>query len=279
MEVNPEVIRANRAVHSAMSAVYESVEPHFRPENKAAVRQKLEALAAKSPSRSRMLDLGCGTGFLISLAQDLFERIDGVDATPEMLAQVRTDFKNVTTHLALVEELPFNDGDFDLVTAYSFLDHLYDYRVMLREAARVMKPGAQLYFDLVPNRHFWDMVSAVAVEPGRPFHQVIEREIDELLNHEQKLEQQFGIKPEDWRLAEPVKANDKGFKPEQILEDLREVGIKAEVKYEWYLGQALVMHGQSFEAADIVNGHLARLLPASRSFFKYLVVYGTKVES
>jgi ubiquinone/menaquinone biosynthesis C-methylase UbiE len=279
MAVNPEVIRANRVVHSAMSAVYESVEPHFRPENKAVVRQKLEALAGKTPSRSRMLDLGCGTGFLIDLAHDLFEKVDGVDATPEMLAQVRNDFKNVTTHLGLVEELPFSDGEFDLVTAYSFLDHLYDYRVMLSEAARVMKPGAQLYFDLVPNRHFWDMVSSVAVEPGRPFHQVVEREINELLNHEQKLEQQFGIKPEDWRLAEPVKANHKGFKPDEILEDLKAVGIKAEVKYEWYLGQALVMHSQSFEAADIVKDHLVRLLPASRALFKYLVVYGTKVES
>jgi ubiquinone/menaquinone biosynthesis C-methylase UbiE len=274
--VNPIVVEANQRVHSQLASQYNETEPHFRPENQAKVRRRLEAIAAAAPSQSRMLDLGCGTGFLLNLAHDLFESIDGVDATRAMLDRVDLSPGNITLHQGVVEALPFDDGTFDLVTAYSFLDHLADHVPVLHEASRVLKPGGRLYVDLIPNRSFWNAVYSAADAPRRPFDAIVEREINELVNHEQKLEEQFGIDPVDWQNAEPAKSGGKGFDAEALRAETESAGFDADIRFEWYLGQAVVMHGTSPEAAELVDDHLRRLLPTSAHLYKYLVLTGTK---
>ena len=263
-------------MHSQLANQYNETEPHFRPENQDKVRRRLQEIAASAPSQGRMLDLGCGTGFLLNLAHDLFDSIDGVDATQAMLDRVDLSPGNITLHQGVVEDLPFADDTFDVVTAYSFLDHLADHNPVLHEAARVLKPGGRLYVDLIPNRSFWNSVYAAAESPGRPFDAIVEREIDELVNHEQKLQEQFGIDPVDWQFAEPAKSEGKGFDAETLRAQTEAAGFDAEIRFEWYLGQAVVMHGTSVEASETVDDHLRRLLPMSAHLYKYIVLTGTK---
>jgi ubiquinone/menaquinone biosynthesis C-methylase UbiE len=270
------VVEANRRVHSQLASQYNETEPHFRPENQAKVRRRLEALAAGSPSSGRMLDLGCGTGFLLNLAHDLFTSIDGIDATRAMLDRVDLSPGNITLHEGVVEDLPFEDNTFDAVTAYSFLDHLADHVPVLVEANRVLKPGGRLYVDLIPNRGFWNSVYAASDAPRRPFDAIVEREINELVNHEKKLQDQFGIDPVDWQNTEPAKSGGKGFDAETLRGETAAAGFEAVVEFEWYLGQAVIMHGTSMEAAALVDDHLHKLLPVSAHLFKYLVLTGTK---
>lgn len=263
-------------MHSQLADVYNETEPHFRPENQAKVRRQLEKMAATAPSTARMLDLGCGTGFLINLAHDLFGQIDGVDATQQMLDRVDLSPGNITLHQGVVETLPFDDNTFDAATAYSFIDHLADHTAMLREASRVLKPGGRLYIDLIPNRSFWSSIYNAADAPGRPFDEIVEREINELVNHEQKLQEQFGIDPVDWQFAEPAKSEGKGFDAAALCADAEQAGFIAEIDFEWFLGQAVVMHGTSMEAATMIDDHLHRLLPTTEHLFKYLVLTGAK---
>jgi ubiquinone/menaquinone biosynthesis C-methylase UbiE len=268
-----EVVAANVRVHTRLAEVYDTEEPHFRPENRAKVRQRLESLAA-STERSRMLDVGCGTGFMLSLAADLFERIDGIDATPAMLAKVDLSPGNITVQQAYAETVPFEDATFDLVSAYSFLDHLEDHRPMLREACRVLRPGGRLYIDLIPNRQFWASIEQARSRALQDvLDPIVEREINEIVHHEEKLFEQFGIEPADWRNAEPAKSDGHGFDPVALAQDARDAGFsEVDVRHEWFLGQAAVMHGQSFELASSVDDHLRRLLPASEGLYKYLVL-------
>jgi len=271
------VVAANARVHSALVDRYEESEPHFRPENVAKVRRRIEQLAADSPSTRRLLDLGCGTGFVIGLAKDQFTEVHGVDVTPAMLERVDRSSGNIVLHEGIVEELPYADAYFDAVTAYSFLDHLTDHVVALREAARVLRPGGRIYIDLVPNRDFWSSIYAAATAAGRPFGAIVEREIDELVNHERKLEENFGISPADWRLAEPAKSGERGFAPEELLRDLRSVGFDPIIEHEWFLGQARVHHDNSPELAQQMDSHLRALLPVTRGLYKYLVITGARI--
>ncbi|MGD9996117.1 MAG: class I SAM-dependent methyltransferase [Ilumatobacteraceae bacterium] len=273
---NPIVVEANQRVHSQLAGQYNETEPHFRPENQAKVRRRLEELAEAAPSRARMLDLGCGTGFLLNLSHDLFDSIDGVDATQAMLDRVDLSPGNITLHLGVVEHLPFADGTFDVVTAYSFLDHLADHVPVLHEANRVLKPGGKLYVDLIPNREFWNSIYAAADSDQRPLDAIVEREINELVNHEQKLQDQFGIDPIDWQNAEPAKSGGKGFDANELRAQTTGAGFDANIRFEWFLGQAVVMHGISMEASQLVDDHLRRLLPTSANLYKYLVLTGTK---
>jgi len=273
---DPSVVTANQKVHSKLAEQYNEIEPHFRPENQSKVRRRLETLAIEAPARDRMLDLGCGTGFLLNLSHDLFGQVDGIDATQAMLDRVDLSPGNIKIQQGVVEDLPFDDQTFDAVTAYSFIDHLADHMVMLAEASRVLKPGGKLYVDLIPNRSFWTTVYDVANLDNRPFDAIVEREINELVNHEQKLQTQFGIDPADWQLTEPAKSEGHGFDAKTLAAETESLGFMSRIEYEWYLGQAVAMHGKSMDVAEHIDEHLHRLLPASAPLFKYLVLTGTK---
>ncbi len=62
------VIRANQELHTVLAGSYDANEPHFRPENIAHVEGRLKELFADT-SAKRMVDLGCGTGFVINIAK------------------------------------------------------------------------------------------------------------------------------------------------------------------------------------------------------------------
>ena len=99
-----DVREANILVHSKMAAEYNEREPHFRPENRAVARTRLQALRAEFGGR--LLDIGCGTGFVIDLAADVFDEVRGVDLTPAMLARVQRR-PNVQVYTADAAQLPF----------------------------------------------------------------------------------------------------------------------------------------------------------------------------
>ena len=82
-----KVIDANIALHSKMSDDYSTCEPHFRPENIASVEDKLKPIFAQTNAK-KMLDLGCGTGFVINIAKKYVNEIHGVDVTQAMMDKV-----------------------------------------------------------------------------------------------------------------------------------------------------------------------------------------------
>lgn len=267
-------VAANRELHSLLADRYDDVEPHFRPENRAKVRDRVAELSVDS-GRGRLLDIGCGTGFMISLVGDLFDAVDGVDATPAMLARIRSDHPALRLHEGLAESLPFPDGTFDLVTAYSFLDHLADPSLAMAEALRVLRPGGILYADLLPNRAFWHGIHAVATEtrPGDTLDPIVTREVGELVRHADAIQSSYGTTVEagTWAQAEPVKADAQGFDARETRDMLTRVGFAdVRVEHEWFLGEAQVIHGDDPSLARPIADHLRRLLPASSDLFKYL---------
>jgi ubiquinone/menaquinone biosynthesis C-methylase UbiE len=265
-----EVVRANIDVHTCMAESYDRVEPHFRAENQAKVRRQLEVLRARCGG-GRMLDLGCGTGFLIRLAHDLFDEVHGLDVTPAMLARVDTSPGNVVLHTAPAEQVPFRAETFDLVTAYSFLHHLEDYPRVLREAHRVLRPGGLLYADLEPNRLFWDRMAALAAAPDHELAPWVVQARDSVLATDARVEREYGIPRDTFRRAEYTKAVLGGLDPRHLPRQSRDLGFAAcDVRLEWYLGQAQVMHGRSFADAERVDEYLRAIAPLSDDLFKYI---------
>lgn len=268
--MDPKIVDANILVHTAMAATYDANEPHFKPENKAVVRKHLEHLRAKTGPR--LLDVGCGTGFVIGLATDLFAEIHGVDVTQAMLDRVDRSFSNVTLHRSMAEKTPFPDNYFDAASAYSFIHHLTDYSEVLREVHRVLRAGGAFYVDLDPNRLFWKAI-ADAQRPGGVDNpsDIVVREIDSVLHTDDRVESEFGIPAQTFNLAENYKDLQGGIDGEEFRASALAAGFSTcDVGYYWYLGQGAMIHGVSPSTAAVVESYLMRALPVSAALFKYV---------
>lgn len=91
----------------------------------------------------KLLDIGCGTGYLIDMLASAHEaQYTGIDLSPNMV-KVATDkkIKNAIFTEGVSDNLPFADNSFDVVTCSQSFHHYPDTDKALKEALRVLKPG------------------------------------------------------------------------------------------------------------------------------------------
>jgi ubiquinone/menaquinone biosynthesis C-methylase UbiE len=86
----------------------------------------------------KMLEIGCGEGFLLS-AMSVPEKT-AVDISAEALRKARMK-TSATLGVALAERLPFADGAFDLAVSAGVMEHFIDAREATREVWRVLRSG------------------------------------------------------------------------------------------------------------------------------------------
>jgi ubiquinone/menaquinone biosynthesis C-methylase UbiE len=107
----------------------------------------------------RILDLACGTGELerrVARAQSDAE-IVGVDLAGSMVARARTkvgERPNIRIEVADVHNLPFSSDSFDAVVCANTFHYFTRPEIVLREAARVLRPGGR-FVVLDWCRDFW----------------------------------------------------------------------------------------------------------------------------
>src|SRR6267154_792025 len=97
------------------------------------------------------LDIGCGTGRYTRLLRALLpdgSLLAAADVSAAMLAQLRAASRGhavgVVPLLAAAEQLPLRTASLDLVTAFNCVHH-FDLGRFLTAAARVLRPGGQLF--------------------------------------------------------------------------------------------------------------------------------------
>jgi len=115
-------------------------------------REKLLDLAGIAPGEI-VLDAGCGPGTMAIAARRRVGptgEVYGIDASPEMVERARAKASraglDISFQRALLEELPFPDSKFDLVTTSLVLHH-FPADVLprcLAEIRRVLKPDGRL---------------------------------------------------------------------------------------------------------------------------------------
>jgi demethylmenaquinone methyltransferase/2-methoxy-6-polyprenyl-1,4-benzoquinol methylase len=122
-------------------------------------------------ARATVLDVATGTG---AVARELLARkgctVVGVDQSPEMLAEARRRLPaGVTLIHGSAEQLPFPDNAFDALTFTYLLRYVDDPGAVLRELARVVRPGGTIAgLEFAIPRGVWRPLWELYVRVGLP---------------------------------------------------------------------------------------------------------------
>ncbi|MDO6684716.1 MULTISPECIES: class I SAM-dependent methyltransferase [unclassified Agarivorans] len=273
METNNKTLESNRKVHSLLlkNGDYQN-SPHFRQENQDKVKRTIISLMEKAIGNKKLIDFGCGTGFIINLTKNLFDEVHGVDITQEMMDEIDTTSGNITLTNSIAEHTPYPNDEFHFATAYSFMDHLSSYETFLKEVFRVLCKGGVFYSDLNPNRSFINALEHTESSTQQN-NKIITREIQAGLHNGAYYQDKYGIDPETMAAAEPIKSFQKGFSEEEIRQTARKIGFsECYIEYEWYVDQGSIIHDHSPTLADEIDQYLKSILPLSSSLYKYLKI-------
>lgn len=257
-----KILEANIEYHSKLVGDYRE-QPYINPRNIARVREIIKKLA-KETGGGRLLDLGCGTGFIIDIARKYFREVVGLDITPAMLEKV-SKAKNVKVVLAQSAKIPFKNNYFDVCTSYSFLHHLHEPKSTIKEIFRVLKRDGVFYNDQDPNYYYYRQLENLEA----PMSPILVPEMTSAKNLYKTYKDQYQISKETLDLAEYQRKIKKGLKEEELIKLMKNSGFRdIKVFYQWYVGQG-VIEKKSLREAERVDGFLQDLLPISRNLYKY----------
>ena len=106
-------------------------------------------------ANNSILDIGCGTGGMISILKDFGHTI-GIEVNPEAAEFARgRGYDSVIVHDA--KTLPFADQSFDIVTAFDIIEHIEDDRQFVNEIIRVLKPGGKFFLSTAAFNFLWSV--------------------------------------------------------------------------------------------------------------------------
>ena len=105
-----------------------------------------------------VLDIGCGPGVMTAEILARGWRWTGIDIAPKMIETTLERFgadARVKALVGGVEQIPTESNRFEVVIAMGLVEYLPDDATVVREMARVLKPGGRLFVSL-PN--WWSPV-------------------------------------------------------------------------------------------------------------------------
>ncbi|MFI5779204.1 class I SAM-dependent methyltransferase [Nocardia sp. NPDC051570] len=95
-------------------------------------------------SGRRILDAGCGEGYLSRILHSRGARVVGIDASAELIDAARRESADIDYHHGSVDAIPLNSADFDDVVCNHLVNDLPDPAPAFGEFARILRPDGKL---------------------------------------------------------------------------------------------------------------------------------------
>ena len=107
-------------------------------------QEEMQSLLDNLPRALRVLDVPFGTGRFVEMYLDRGHQVHGLDASEAMIAQageiLGDTINRCTTKVGSAMELPYEDGEFDLVVSTRFLRDI----IVFRDAKKALKEYARV---------------------------------------------------------------------------------------------------------------------------------------
>jgi SAM-dependent methyltransferase len=109
------------------------------------------------PATGKILDLGCGANYHLAFFRTPRREVWGTDLQRHPQLAHPDWFRRMPDS----GTVPFDDAAFDLVTAFMVLEHIADPPELLREVARVLRPGGHFIAHTICSMHYVTWVRRV----------------------------------------------------------------------------------------------------------------------
>lgn len=105
---------------------------------------KNELIVSFTEPSDVILDIGCGNGSILrDLRRRGYRNLHGLEISAYAIERLRTE--GIEMHYGRLPSIPLPDEHFDVVIASQILEHVIRRRLLLREVARVLRPGGQAF--------------------------------------------------------------------------------------------------------------------------------------
>lgn len=104
--------------------------------------QRIESLSGKG----RILDVGCGYGYFLTLAKEHGWDCSGVEINQELVNYLNTN-KGLQVRCGTLGEQKFDANSFDVVTMFNLIEHLLYPAEALSEVYRILRKGGLLVIE------------------------------------------------------------------------------------------------------------------------------------
>lgn len=126
------------------------------------------ALRRYCPEAADFLEVGCGTGFVLTGIHDAAPhlRLTGTELFSEGLDFARARVPNATLEQVDARDLPY-DADFDVVGIFDVLEHIKEDTDVLPELHAALRPGGRLLITVPQHRWLWSPIDDASMHCRR----------------------------------------------------------------------------------------------------------------
>ena len=153
----------------------------------------LKLVRGVSPSRPRILDLGCGTGWLTEELASLGEAV-GIELSEPTVELARQQYPHAKFMAGDVLEMPLPVASFDVVVSQEVIAHVSDQVAYIDVAARALAPAGYLVLTTA-NKFVNDRIVWPPSPPGHIEHWLSARALARLLRPRFKVLSSTTIEP------------------------------------------------------------------------------------